>query len=254
MSEILDVGTDSAQPADESEANATHQPTATHVTGQLPAEAFALSETFRAIPDLTVRCAPFAAAGKAASMPLMWAQTDETDLTSTLAQDQTVTAIEELFRTGDQHLYRMKWTDDIHCRMEILLQSRGILRRSWGTDSEWTVNLIYPDRDTLRQANKCWEQYNLPLQVDSIISSPPDQQSQCGLTQVQHRSLIQACEQGYFQVPRKIGLNELAEKMNISHQALSERLRRGHNTLIEATLLNPSSTPSAVSPSCHPYR
>lgn len=104
MSEALEVRTTSD---DASEGTNTLQSSATLVSGQLPTEAFALGETFRTIPDLTVESAPVAAAEEAASMPVMWAQTDDEDLTSTLAQDPSVTAIEELCRTGNRHFYRM---------------------------------------------------------------------------------------------------------------------------------------------------
>lgn len=55
--------------------------------------------------------------------------------------------------------------------------------------------------------------------------------------QSQYTALTQACQHGYFKIPRELDLDDLAAMMNISHQALSERLRRGHETLIKTTLL-----------------
>ncbi len=49
-------------------------------------------------------------------------------------------------------------------------------------------------------------------------------------------SLIKAKEMGYYDVPRGISLSELADELGVSHQALSERLRRGHGRLIDRTL------------------
>lgn len=130
----------------------------------------------------------------------------------------------------------MKWTSDSYCRMGILLQSQGLLLSSQGADSQWQLNLLYPDRETLRQASECCERFGLSLTIDAIWSFGSDQRTQSGLTSVQHETLIYSCQQGYFKVPREIGLDDLAEQIGISHQALSERLRRGHNTLINATL------------------
>jgi AcrR family transcriptional regulator len=46
-----------------------------------------------------------------------------------------------------------------------------------------------------------------------------------------------AVEAGYYQVPRETDQSDLAEQLNISHQALSERLRRATGALIEDALL-----------------
>lgn len=209
---------------------------ATIVNGHLPLDAFALSETFATIPDLRVEGAPVGAAGKMTTMPLLWAQTDDDDLTATLAQDPTVTAVEELRRTGNRRFYRMEWTPEVHCCMNILLQSQGLLLQSQATSSQWRVDILYPDREVLRQANESCERFGLSLTIDAIRSLDADQRTQWGLTSVQYRTLTRACQQGYFQVPREIALDELAGQIGISHQALSERLRRGHDTLINATL------------------
>lgn len=219
----------------------------TLVRGRLPPEAFALQETFAAIPDLTVECAPLVAAGDGTGMSLLWANTDDTDLTATLTADPTVSTAKELRRTGERRLYRVEWSHDVHCCIDILLQSQGILLSNRGTGSEWIVEILYPDREDVRTASECCEQYGLSFTIDTIRSLDTDRTSQSGLTSAQYKILTQACQEGYFAVPREIGLEELANKMNVSHQALSERLRRGHDTLIKETLIDTTSVPTTVS-------
>lgn len=53
-----------------------------------------------------------------------------------------------------------------------------------------------------------------------------------GLTSEQYEALTEAIQYGYFEIPRDISLVELAAELDISHQALSERLRRAYRTLI----------------------
>ncbi len=151
---------------------------ATIVSGHFPLDAFALSETFTTIPDLRIESTPVGAAGNRATMPLLWAQTDADDLTATLAQDPTVTAVEELRRTGNRYFYRMEWTPEVHCCMNILLQSQGLLLQSQATSSQWRVDILYPDREVLRQANESCERFGLSLTIDAIRSLDSDQQSQ----------------------------------------------------------------------------
>ncbi|UPM42740.1 helix-turn-helix domain-containing protein [Halocatena salina] len=225
-----------------------HRDESTLVCGRLPTEAFALHETFSTIPDLTVECAPLAAAGETANMSMLWANTDEADLIDVLENDPTVFAAKELCRTEDRHLYRVEWTPDVHRCIEILLQSQGILLSNRGVRSGWSVEILYPTREDVRTAMECCERYELSVTIDSIRSLDSDRAVECGLTPAQHTVLTQACRDGYFDVPREIGLEELADKMNVSHQALSERLRRGHDTLIRSTLIETSSvSPTAPS-------
>ena len=58
-----------------------------------------------------------------------------------------------------------------------------------------------------------------------------------GLTDEQYEALTMACETGSVDVPRATDLDELAAELDISHQALSERFRRGTEMLIEEALL-----------------
>ncbi|WP_185715487.1 helix-turn-helix domain-containing protein [Halocatena pleomorpha] len=213
----------------------------TLVCGRLPTEAFGLHETFATVPDLTVECAPLVAAGETANMSMLWASTDEADLTGILNDDPTVFAAKELCQSDDRCLYRVEWTHNVHRCIEILLQSQGILLSNRGTRSGWAVEVLYPTREDVRTATECCERYGLSVTIDTIRSLDSDRMVQCGLTPAQHRVLTQACRHGYFDVPRKIGLEELADKMSVSHQALSERLRRGHDTLIRSTLIETSS-------------
>ncbi|WP_368276914.1 helix-turn-helix domain-containing protein [Halocatena pleomorpha] len=72
--------------------------------------------------------------------------------------------------------------------------------------------------------------------VVSIQTVDDEQSTLYGLTSAQHRALTQADNMGYFKVPRDVGLETVAETLDISHQALSERLRRAHQTLIGSTI------------------
>jgi predicted DNA binding protein len=99
----------------------------------------------------------------------------------------------------------------------------------------------------LSQTSTYCEQYDLSFETESIRTFDPDQTTQYGLTPPQYEALTLACERGYFAVPREIDLEGLAEEIGVSHQALSERLRRGHQTLIKTVLGGPG-TPLTAAP------
>lgn len=63
---------------------------------------------------------------------------------------------------------------------------------------------------------------------------PVDEGSHDGvLTQRQHDALAQALASGYFDVPRRIRLTDLAQDMGMSQSSLSELLRRAQRRLVE---------------------
>lgn len=51
-----------------------------------------------------------------------------------------------------------------------------------------------------------------------------------------------ATQAGYFKVPKEVTLKELAEAQGVSHQAMSEQIRRGVHHLIEQSLITGNST------------
>lgn len=57
-----------------------------------------------------------------------------------------------------------------------------------------------------------------------------------GLTPVQRETLTMALERGYFAIPRETNLVELAEELDISDQAVNERVRRGTAKLVASSL------------------
>jgi predicted DNA binding protein len=220
---------------------------ATLVTAQLPTEEFALDETLMSVPDLSVDCASLVTAGQTATLPLLWFQTTAPEmLAAALENDSTVTAADALVQTDDRHLYRMEWEPSLGWLCQLLLNSQAILQAASANESHWHVEILYPDRETISQTSTHCEQYNLSFEIESIRTLDPDQTTQYGLTPPQYEALTLACERGYFTVPREVDLEGLAEEIGVSHQALSERLRRGHQTLINTMLGGPGTTLTAA--------
>jgi predicted DNA binding protein len=80
------------------------------------------------------------------------------------------------------------------------------------------------------------DEHGLNFEVSSIRELDSEPAGRYGLTTQQYEVLATAASQGYFEVPRAVTLEELAEEFDVSHQAVSERLRRAVNALVEDTL------------------
>lgn len=64
----------------------------------------------------------------------------------------------------------------------------------------------------------------------------PDVGSGYGVTARQREALLLAVEWGYYAIPRETGTADLAARLGISKQSVTERLRRGTANLVRNTL------------------
>lgn len=93
------------------------------------------------------------------------------------------------------------------------------------------------DTDSLSKTVDYCESHGLTFDVEVIRELDGEPAGRYGLTAKQYKALSKAANQGYYDIPRDTELQELADDLAITHQALSERLRRGTLALIEDTLL-----------------
>ncbi|WP_264780837.1 helix-turn-helix domain-containing protein [Haladaptatus sp. T7] len=59
------------------------------------------------------------------------------------------------------------------------------------------------------------------------------------LTEQEHETLRSAMERGDYEISRWVTTTGLDEELGVSHQAVSEQLRRGHRCLVEHGLPTP---------------
>lgn len=101
----------------------------------------------------------------------------------------------------------------------------------------WRFRIQLPDEESLqRYVSYCEDQ---PIDFNPVRLSRSNRSTineRYGLTPTQTQTLVNASQQGFFKIPRDCTLEELAAKSDITHQALSERLRRGMESLVDSTL------------------
>ena len=211
---------------------------ATLVTGSVPADQFALAETFTAHPDLTFRIEKLVTTGENAVMPWLWTRNVPSDeLEGTLREDRTVDSVELLTKHEDESLYEMKWIDNIQLILQMITNSEATVIDAIGEGGQWKLRVLYPERGEYSKTSEFCETHGVDFGVASIRDVDRSSASRYGLTSEQRDTIVEATRRGFFKIPREITLEELSDEMGVSHQALSERLRRGHEALVENTLL-----------------
>jgi predicted DNA binding protein len=96
---------------------------------------------------------------------------------------------------------------------------------------------MYPEREGLSATHEFCHAHNLSFDVESVREMDGQPAGRYGLTTEQFEALTTAAQRGLFAVPREVTLEELAEEFDVTHQALSERIRRATGALVEDALL-----------------
>jgi predicted DNA binding protein len=201
---------------------------------EVPAESFALSETFDALPNATFE-GERAVSHSGDVLPFVWAETADFErLESSFEDDPTVERASAVTDTDDERLYRMEWADEAGVASHALSGQSILDARATG--GHWRLRVVFPDRDALSENAALTTDDGPRVEIRSIHGLDSRDRTRFGLTTGQHETLRTALEEGYYDVPRRNSLTELADYAGISHQALSERLRRGHRSLVEHTV------------------
>ena len=211
---------------------------ATLVTATVPASEFALAETLAAVPGATFSCERIVETGPDQVMPLLWVHgTDHDRIDAALREDPTTDEVSLLTDLDEERLYRLTWSDRVQLLVWMLTNGNATILDMSTKGDEWLLRILFPDHDALSRTSDFCEDHDLTFEVKTIREMDGEPAGRYGLTEGQFEALTIACERGYFAVPREIALDDLASEMGISHQALSERLRRGHHSLIEKTII-----------------
>lgn len=140
----------------------------------------------------------------------------------------------------DGSLYRITWIDRIERFLEALGRADGAVMAATGDETGWTFRMLFPDREALSRPCENCESYEVTVRGIQRVDERRGGHGE--LTPDQRAALEAAMEHGYYTIPREIRLEELADGLGVSHQALSERIRQARRRLIRQRLVNGSTT------------
>lgn len=204
---------------------------------ELPAAEFALWRTLSTLSDINFEIIRLAATGDQV-MPYVRAAGEDLDkLSSTLEDDPSVNNVMLLDDLEAEQLYRMEWIRDAEVVLHMVAEQQAAVVEMHGQGDSWQLRVIFPGRESLSATHDFCEENELTFTIHRIYElEEATGRGSFGLTEAQYEALVTAAETGYFDVPRAVTMTELASNLGVSQQALSERLRRGHKSLIDSAL------------------
>lgn len=196
---------------------------------RVPAADTTLAETFDRIPDATVELE----SAVSRTQPCLWvADVDRTSVDVAFDSDPSVERYDLLVEAGDRLLYDVTFADETETLCDKLVVEGGSLLEAWATSGWWQARVRYRDRETLCGVHDRLVEQGVSVDLRRVTDVTTASPSDTRLTPEQKEALEAALDRGYFEIPRDISMEELAAELGISHQALSERLRRAYETLV----------------------
>lgn len=203
----------------------------------LPPDALALEQTLHDVPAITVEAERVAAHSTEWVMPSLWVTNAETDtVTAAFSDDPTVESIVEVTEFSDEIFCHIEWSEAVERRINTFVDKEGSILSAVASDGDWQLRVRFTSQAQLDEFREHFEDQEYTFQLVELTDPDTPHRHYDALTDTQQEALLLALELGYYQVPREITIGELAEELDVSHQAVSELLRRGTGNLIQTLL------------------
>lgn len=206
---------------------------------RLDDEALFLRPTLRRVPDVTVEPEYWTTveAGQNLIFITVYGADDEfAAFESALETDTTVFDPVCVDRYSDRRVYRLALADRTVTVVSKIAELGGRLLECRSHRDGWRLQLRFPDRDALVAFNDYCRDRDVSIAVEHLRVSDDEDDGVVALTEKQQELLAVAHAEGYFDVPRGISQDELADRLDVSKSAVSQRLRRAIRALCASSL------------------
>ena len=206
-------------------------------TFTVPAEDFMLGETIGDNPGTRVLLERVIPIGDSL-MPYLWAS-DHTvaAIEDELGQEPDIDSFTVVDSTNGEALIRVQWANEFDGVLGIIASTGASVLEGVGESDSWRLQLRFDDHEQLSEFFRRCSERDIAVDL-ATVHNPGITQAvsiEPKLTDAQRETLQVALEEGYFDVPRRINLVDLAALQGISDSAVSQRLRRGIATVLGDT-------------------
>jgi predicted DNA binding protein len=172
-------------------------------------------------------------------MPYLWASgSNLEEFDRALCREPAVERVERLDRIAGEALYRIEW-DPLNDRFTRGLSRAGAAVLDAFGAATWEFRLRFETDEDLSWFHQYCRANDISYHLDRLYPlTSRETASTYRLTDAQRHALVVATEQGYFEIPRQARMIDIAEQLDISEQATSERIRRGLNKVLTTTVLD----------------
>lgn len=206
----------------------------------IPTDAFALEDALAAVPEMTIEADRLASHSPKEVFPFLWARGGDFDRFSrALEDDSSVVAADIVDETDDEVLYRLEWDDAFRDLVHEMIDHHAVIIEATACDDQWNLRLRFAEEEMVSSFQRYFRERGHDFEVNHLSHPSEPRQREFGLTSEQYEALVTAVREGYFTIPRTASVEELGETLGISASAVSQRIRRGTETLVRSGLSVP---------------
>jgi hypothetical protein len=203
----------------------------------LPVGTFLFESVFEQLPEVRVeieRVVPI----RYEMLPFVWVFGEGREEFATVVEELMPLAhLELLFDDRDALFYRLYWTHDAKTFFDAVEMEGLVITRAAGTVDGWNLTMQFDDQTSVKEFRAQCERRDIDFTLHRLTNLVEWQADKYSLTTRQRNALVRAYEAGYYQEPRRVSTEGLAAEFGVSARAMSGRLRRGTERLIESALV-----------------
>ncbi|KTG09436.1 bacterio-opsin activator [Haloprofundus marisrubri] len=207
-----------------------------NVTFTVPTQACALGRSIGDDPETRIEIDRIVPTDDTV-MPFFWVLNGESDaFASSAEREPAIDHITIVDRVENGALLSARWNHEAAGTFRGIVQNDGTLLDARANTVEWEFSVRFADGDRAASFTQFCRENEIPISLTRVSGSANRRGDSLGdMTPEQREAMAVAYRTGYFDEPRRITLDELAARFDISPRAVAGRLRRGQARLIEAT-------------------
>lgn len=210
----------------------------TIATLTIPARELPLAQMLKQVPDCDCRVKQVAFGNDDRSLFVLFRGVTADTLEGALSDDPSVAGFSLVRTEGEALLYNLDLAESMILPIQIFKRTHATVETAHGDATRWTFEVRCSDRSSLSVISDEFDRRGIEMTYRSITDKIGGPESDL-LTEKQLHVLRTAIDAGYYEIPRAITLEEFADELGISHQALSEQLRRAQGAIVESNMNGP---------------
>ena len=206
---------------------------------QVPAAAMGLAATVTALPEVTVEAEQLVP-NSHDPLPYVWVKDVEPSaFEAAVADDPSVAAFRRMASFEEGVLYELDWTEsDEILRTWLHRHDVPIVETEAHAETEgWHLKLRLDSREELSAMRTYLNDNDVAFELLRLYPLTQPKMGQFNVSEKQLTAVLAAYEMGYFEILRDCRLVDVADRLDLSTEATSERLRRGLTNLISNSLV-----------------
>ena len=135
---------------------------------------------------------------------------------------------------ADSRFYRVSWVGTPPL-LEATTACDGVILEV-SADDRWFFRVRFPNHDAVSAFYDRLPDVSIEVERVWTLTDEFERDMRYGLTPEQREAVTLALDSGYFETPRETTLSALADELDISQQALSDRVRRANEKVLRRAL------------------